>query len=222
MVNPNALALSLRDPGLGVLTGAISGADFGAEFGDDYGTDPFGDDGSGFGADFGAAAPASAIPKPTAQQALALWRSHHAAQAHTQRREMILEPNKGSKTKIERYTFPLSQALTIGTAVAISLSGNPTVTIRPQRVTCNAPGPMFAFLNSIQVSNVNGVVGTGVEDAYDYNANGVGQTLDMPTIEPAQRATVVGSYTGLVPTGIPLGLSTFFTVSFKGPAEMVA
>jgi hypothetical protein len=193
--------------------GLEAGAEFGAEFGDEYGADDY-------GAEFGAA---RRRRRPNPQQALAVFNKAQAMQERSARRNMLLEPNKGSSVKVERYSFPLSNTIVLGTAVAFStLSGQPDTTIRPQRVTCNAPAPMFAFIQEIKVANVSVTVGSGLEDAWDYNANGVGQGLDMPTLSPANRATVLGSYSGFVPPGYVGGTSTSFTMTFKGPATIAA
>lgn len=241
MARPNAQLLALRDPAQAALFGVIALAgsnfggdsDFGAEFGDDddYGAEfgddddygaEFGDD--DYGADFGAARKPVKVKRPANQsQLVALWKNVHAKKAMAKRREMLLEPNKGSAVKIEKYTFTLSQAITLGTAAAFTtLTGQPDTSIRPQRLTCNAPAPMFAFLQEIKVANVSVSVGSGLEDAYNYNANGVGQSLDMPTLSPANRATILGSYTGFVPPGFVGGTAVYFSASMKGPASIVA
>ncbi len=239
MARPSAQQLSLRDPALAAVLGVIAlspsnfggDSDFGAEFGDDddmgddddYGAE-FGDD-DDYGADFGAAArrPVKVKRPANQQQLVALWKNHHAKKAVAKNRERLIEPNKGSAIKVEKYTFTLSQAITLGTAVAFTtLTGQPDTTIRPQRLTCNAPAPMFAFLQEIKVANVSVSVGSGLEDAYNYNANGVGQALDMPTLSPANRATILGSYTGFVPPGFVGGTAVYFSASMKGPATIVA
>ena len=69
---------------------------------------------------------------------------------------------------------------------------------------------------------LNPAVGAGQEDAFNYNANGVGQSLDMPTLNPANRATVLGNYTGFVPPGFIAATVVPFSVTFKGPATLVA
>jgi hypothetical protein len=237
---PNASLLAARDPatlavlGLAASTfGSQFAGEFSADYGDDTGVD-FGDDygdddiaasiGAEFGDDVGAAVAARVrARRPAANPAaLTAWKKQNAMQAKTQRRASILEPNKGSAVKVERYSFPISQAITIGVGVALALTGSPDVNIRPQRVTMNAPCQMFAFVAEIKVANVSVTVGGGYEDAFDYNANGVGQSLDMPTLSPANRASVLGNYTGLVPPGMVLGFASFFTVSFKGPASVIA
>ena len=237
---PNASLLAARDPATLAVLGLVASTfgsqfagEFGADFGDDTGVD-FGDDygdddiaasiGAEFGDDVGAAVAARVrARRPAANPAaLAAWNKQRAMQAKTQRRASILEPNKGSAVKVERYSFPISQAITIGVGVALALTGSPDVNIRPQRVTMNSPCQMFAFVAEIKVANVSVTVGGGFEDAFDYNANGVGQSLDMPTLSPANRASVLGNYTGLVPPGMVLGFASFFTVSFKGPASVIA
>jgi hypothetical protein len=246
MRNPNAKQLALRDPAmLALLIGSTSlrassdfggefsqagfnGGDFGgsSDFGDDYGDESFGDEygndvGTDFGDDYGAEF-GKRGGGPSHAALVALWNKKRAATARTSRRELMLEPNKGSSAKIERYVFTLSQPIVIGTAVALNMSSNPDTSIRPQRVTMNAPIPMFAFISELKVANVSVTVGGTNTDAFDFNAGGVGQALDMPTLSPANRATLLGNYTGLVPPGIPGGLSTFLTASFKGPASIVA
>jgi len=220
-MKPNARTLAMRDPALAAIMGVLgasAGADFGAEFGNDYGAE-FGDDFGEFGLDAPAVPVASS--KPNAQAMMALWQQHQMKRAHTTRREMLLEPNKGSTAKIERYSFSINQDIVLGTAQALELSGQPDTTIRPQRVTMNAPQPGFATIAEIKVANVSVTVG-GDEDAYDYNALAVGSTLDMPTLSPANRAKILGNYTGFVPPGFVGGSDYKFTASFKGPASIVA
>jgi len=220
----NSKNLALRDPALALLVGAVSGADFGAE--DDFGVD-FGDDyGYEFGDDWGADAPAPspaglAASRPSAAQIQAMWSQMKAERSQTQRRAMLLEPNKHSRVKVERYTFAVNQEIAIATAEALDMSGAPDVNIRPQRVTVNAPVPGFATISDIKVANVSVGVG-GTLDAYQFNANGVGQTLDMPTLTPANRARVTGNYTGITPTGYTAAAAFLVVASFTGPASIVA
>jgi hypothetical protein len=135
---------------------------------------------------------------------------------------LILEPNRGSAIKVERYSFSIDQDITLGTSEDINMTGQPDTTIRPQTVTMNAPTPMFATISNIKVANVSVTVGPGNEDAYNYNANGWGRNLDMPTLSPANRATITGRYTGYVPAGFVGGQEVNFNASFKGPASIVA
>lgn len=207
--------IALRDPALAAIMGGLPD-DFGHEGGDDFGVD-FGQDTWGY--EFGEDAPVSAMP--TKSEALTAWKAHTEQKMMTARRARILEPNKGSAVKIERYGFSVNQALVLGTASVISASNNPDTNIRPQRVTTNAPSPMFATLSQLSVANVNVLVG-GIFDAFDFNANGVQQELDLPTLTPANRATIAGSYTGLVPPGFVGGTSVTFALSLKGPASVIA
>lgn len=231
----NAQQLVNRDPAMAAAMGAFgsSQADFGSdigEFGGDYDFSGDGDfDFSGddfgftgheptfdgdFGDDFGAQRPA-ARQLAQVKRALAFRRVQH--------RRALINPNANSSLKVERYTFSISENITLGTAQAFAaLTGQPDVTIRPQRLTCNAPAPMFAFFQVIRMANVNITVGAGQEDAFNYNANGVGQSLDMPTLNPANRATVLGNYTGFVPPGFIAATVVPFSVTFKGPATLVA
>lgn len=210
MKNPKARDLAMRDPALAALMGAVSaGSDFGVEFGDD-------DD---YGFDFGADAVPMAAPSP--QKLMEAWQKHSLDQVTTRQRVRLLEPNKGSRVKVERYAFYINAALVLGTPSAIDASGNPDCDIRPQRVTCNAPSYGFVTLSNIKVANVSVLIG-GTADAFDFNANGVGQSLDLPTLSPANRASAQGNYTGFTPPGFAAGSAYSFCVGFKGPASMVA
>jgi hypothetical protein len=243
----NHRQLAMRDPAMAILLlgasapAGISGAEFGwepesfsAEFGTEFAAefanDPnemfaagdfgFGDD---YGAEFGAPAKALAPPRPTAQQALAAYQKLARAQAQTANRARLIEPNKNSSAKIERYSFTISEEIELGNdSTFTDLSDQPDTTIRPQVVTMNAPTPMFAFVNNIKMANVSITVGSGEEDAYNYNANGWGKSLDMPTLSPSNRATVNGRYTGYLPPGFVGGTLVPFSVNFKGPATIVA
>jgi len=237
-MRPNASILAMRDPALAAILGAFSGGNFGSErsrshagqadfgdeddFGDDMGDDVGDDAGAEFGDDYGAEFGAAAVVRrPTQAAMIRAWRARRAANRRTHRRELLLEPNKGSTQKVERYSFSVNQALVLGTAAAIVASGNPDTTIRPQRVTMNAPTMGFATVTEIKVANVAVTVG-GIGDAFEYSPVGVGMSLDMPTLSPANRATVLGFYTGFVPPGFVLAAPYTFVASFKGPASIVA
>jgi len=220
-MRPNSKQLAHRDPALAALMGAIAigGADFGNDdAGDDYG-DEYGDDEAGDDAmaadDFGGRRRRPARPA-AGGQAMAMWREQRAAQ-----RASLLNPNAGSKVKVEVFSFTLSTPIVLTTASALSLTGFPNVPIRPKRVTMNAPAPGFALITDIKVANLSAFIGGGSEDAFNYSALGVGQSLDLPTLSSSTPATVLGNYTGFLPPGY-VALSAYtFTVSFKGPAKMV-
>ncbi len=240
-MRPNSRNLSQRDPALAVLMGAIGapGSDFGAS--PSFGWEPdlqpeFWTSQSWQPAyEFGVEAPAPPMHRPMAphaahpamhhpdfNQMLALWHRHHAMRAHTGRREMLLEPNKGSAVKIERYSFGINTTITLGVVGApLTLTGQPDVNIRPQRVIMNAPSPGFAIIDEIKVANVSVTVGVQ-EDAFNYSALAQNSHLDMPTLSPANRATVLGEMTGFVPPGFTGGASYLFTTSFQGPASVIA
>lgn len=219
-MRPNAKTLAMRDPALAAALGAINGSDFGAEedYGDDYGAE--------FGDDYGAEAPAGVRPllrrpAPNSAAMAQAFARMQAEQAQSRRRSAILDPNRGSNIKVERYSFSLNAPVTLGTAVGVSVSRNPDVTIRPQRVTINAPTPGFFMVSEIKVANVSVTMGDA-EDGYNYSALGVGQTLDMPTLTPAMRASVIGNYTGVVPPGFVGASPYLLNFNFKGPASVVA
>lgn len=237
--------LAMRDPALAALLGALPGSDFGAEFGGseydmngqsgvipDRGADMGAEFGAefgyyGYGADAPPAMPHGAHVMPHRGHAAihpehaALLRAHHHRQHQTEVRERLLEPNKGSTTKVERYDFSLNQTLTIGTPVVVDMSLQPSVTLRPQRLICNAPAPGFVSFLTIQVANVAVTVGNAT-DAYSYSAVAVGSHLDCPTLSPANRATLAGTYSGYSPVGYAPASLFLFVSTFQGPATIVA
>ncbi len=226
MRNPNSRALALRDLALASVMGVVGqpGSDFGSDFDDDFGAD-FGDDFDGdFGSDFGAfgfgadAMAAAAAPVQVAK-AVSYYKKAAAEHAHGQRRQMLLDPNKGSAIKVERYAFNLSTTVTLGTVVTLNITGQPDYEIRPQRVIMNAPAPGFVVVNEIKVANVS-VTSGGSEDAFGYSAQAQGCELDMPKLTPANRATVLGGYTGFVPPGYVGGNAFLFSASLRGPANL--
>lgn len=145
-----------------------------------------------------------------------------AQQAATASRAAILDPNEHSHLKIERYSFSMSPAenFVLSTPVAFEATLQPNTRIRPQRIVMNSPMPNFVILDSLQVANVNVFVGTA-EDAFTYSAQAQGVMLDLPTLDPANRATVSGSYTGLLPANYASEFSFQFIVTFQGPSTIV-
>lgn len=177
-----------------------------------HGVPPFWDGAYGY---YGHGFPAG----PHAQLAPEVWAAEHAA---TARRAAILDPNEHSRLKIERYSFAISpdENFSLGTPVAFEATLQPNTRIRPQRIVTNAPVPNFVLLDGIQVANVNVLVGS-TEDAYTYAAPAQGVMLDLPTLDPANRATVSGSYTGLLPPGYASEFSFQFITTFQGPSTIV-
>ena len=190
-MKPNAKDLALRDSALAALVGGMP-ADFGNEFGGGFGDEA-----------------------PTPQNMALAYNEKMATRA----RERILRPNQDSTAKIQRYCFAINQALTVGTTVPLSMSGNPETEFRPQRITANVPSVGFCTFNTMKVANVGILVG-GIVDAYDFASVGVGQSLDVPTLSPANAAKVNGTYTGTAPLPLVLGDAFLFSVSFKGPANL--
>jgi hypothetical protein len=184
----------------------------------------------GFGADAALAKPAgAAVPQAhplhpaQAQRTMAIVAKHNAESARTAHRESLLHPNKGSRVDIERYDFSINQSpsLVLGTASTIAMSTQPAVTVRPQRCTFNAPSVGFAQISAILSANVNGLVGQSL-DAGNYGPTSFGVHLDLPTLSPANKLQINGTYSGLVPTGFPIAFAFPFTASFQCPATVVA
>src|SRR5579872_845210 len=144
-----------------------------------------------------AAGGSPSIPKPTnAQEVQQVWNAHHAKAAIGMQRASLLDPNAHSTVKVERYPFSINITLALGTPSAFNSTLQPTTRIRPQRVVFNAPTVGFCLISTIQISNVNVVIGAS-EDAFTYSAGAQGVMLDLPTLDTSYRATVTGNYTGL-------------------------
>ena len=203
-MRPTNKQLAMRDPALAIMLGALAqpGSDFGTEFGmktrfgDDYGDD---------------------VPTPENMQKA--WNKH----MDTKRREKVLEPNKDSDAKIQRYTFAANQTLTLGLGVAVNAGQNPETHIRPQRITVNTPWGFAGFgtLSSIKVANVGVIVG-GVKDMSDFAATAFDTHLDVPTLSPANRVVATGLYSGRTPPGYVPASAFELCISYTGPASMVA
>ena len=239
-MRPTSQNLALRDPALASLIGAVGakGSNFGNDgvgyfgFAGDVG---FAGDTAGFGGFRPPPGPQLGGLPPHAEHAVrqAHGRMQHMEReyaramewhnrrlAHTQGRQGLLNPNAHSEVKVERYDFSLSQpGITSGTSSAISITGSPDTDLRPQRVITNAPTVNFVYLSLIKVANVVVFVGPGVSDAFTYSALAVGSVLDMPTLTPANRATVVGEYTGLEPAPYTSTVFTF-CLTLQGPASV--
>ena len=145
--------------------------------------------------------PGNKPEKGVIREVLGAWVDREVARRLTSIRELLLDPNRGSSVKIERYSFGINTTISLGVAGApLTLTGQPDVNIRPQRIIMNAPSPGFAIIDEIKVANVSCTVGVQ-EDAYNYSAGAHNSHLDMPTLSPANRATVLGEMTGRVPEG---------------------
>ena len=213
-------------------------SDFGVDFGDDENYDmgftEFGGDtqfgGLTDGAQFGgppappAAAPhhAAAAHHGATPQGRAIIAAHLRKQAHRDHRAMLLEPNKYSDLKVERYSFSIVTTISaLGTMQALTGSNSPDVNFRPQRVTSNVVSPGMVLISDARVANVSFTVG-GMIDAWQWNANAVGQHLDVPTLTPANKASFSGTYTNLVPSPLSGTGSYTFILAFSGPSSIVA
>lgn len=140
----------------------------------------------------------------------------------TASRTALMDPNRDSSVKVERYSFAFSPAanLVLGTASNIpTFTQQPSTSIKGQRVVMNAPVPGFVLVSTLQIANVNVLVG-GTEDAFTYSAGAQGVTLDLPRLDPQNRATSAGAYTGVLPPGYTNGASFQFIISLQGPATL--
>jgi len=150
------------------------------------------------------------------------WEHSYENPASTASRSFLLDPNRDSKVKVERYSFSFSPPdnLVLGTATDMgAFTQQPSTSIKGQRVIMNAPIPGFVTVDTLQIANVNVFVGT-TEDAYTYNAGAQGVMLDLPRLDPQNRATASAVYTGALPAGYTAGLSFQFIITLQGPAVL--
>lgn len=141
--------------------------------------------------------------------------------AGTSGREAALYPNANSLAKIQKYVFAVNQTVVQQTPIAIAATQNPQTQIRPQRVTCNSPLEGWGTLTNVQLANVNVLVG-GTIDMFDFSARAMDSQMDLPTLSPANAVQVAGAYSGLLAPGYVSGANFIWTLSFKGPSNMVA
>jgi hypothetical protein len=151
----------------------------------------------------------------------AIVAQHLAESRATSQRTRLLEPNAGSKVKVERYRFALNQNVNVGTAANFTISGAPDFNLRPQRVVTNVSVPGFILISEGKVANVSFTSG-GSLDAWELNANAVDSMLDIPTLSPANKATIIMSSSTFIPTGFTNTSVFTFVVSFVGWSTIAA
>lgn len=236
----NFQEMASRDPAIAALMGAIPGYDFGHDVGYTEPTPPqygFGDDYNDYGWGFGLGSafdPSMNIgfgaakhpAHPAARRPPIAHPAHpaHPANDHssTYNRTLLLDPNRNSTVKVERYSFSFSPtaALVLGTASSISnFTEQPAASIKGQRILMNAPQEGFVYISQLQIANVNVMIG-GTEDAYTYSPRSNGVMLDLPRLDPQNRATAAGSYSGFLPPGFSAAASFTFIITMQGPAVL--
>lgn len=236
-MRPTSASLTMRDPAMAALMGALPGsnfgalrrgtsqptgrgrgrssADFGFGFGDEAGADAGADVEGEYGADMGA----HHKHKHHGHHKHPHIAAHERMLAETHHRMRMLDPNGSSRVKIEGYSFPFGQNITLGTTSAINATLQPNAMIKPVQVMMNAPSYGFVTISSLLIANVNAILGTS-DDAYNYNANALRTYTKLPLLDMSTRATVAGAYTGLVPPGFAPAFVYPFTVTVMGPAVL--
>jgi len=169
-----------------------------------------------------AAHPASPTGQVQAKEVAKRWElgNPHSTASRT----ALLDPNRDSSVKVERYSFSFSPAAPIvlggGAPVAIpTFTQQPSTSIKGQRLLMNAPVPGFIQISTLQIANVNVLVGAA-EDAFTYSPLAMGVMLDLPRLDPQNRATAAGTYSGMLPLGYTAGFSFTFVITLLGPATL--
>jgi hypothetical protein len=226
-----AVSMQSYQPGADPRSTSPYGADFG-----DFGYGGFGVDAPGAPPAPMAGAPHPAAPgmgghhpappNPHPHELARVWHEHHARQhhehlmaQHQMHRELLLDPNKYSRLKVERYSFTLIQAFVFGNPADLNTTLQPACKMRPDRIVTNIPIPFMMELDTLQVSNVNVLIGSG-EDAWVYNPGAQNVVLQLPTVEPAFRVTLTGFYTGVYPSGYQSGNPFNFRTGLQGWAVL--
>lgn len=169
----------------------------------------------------GASVSYEGAPLPPQNAMQRAWLAIQEQKGITHKRSLVLEPNRGSRLKIQRYNFNISETFVIGTEQGFQIALTPAVTFRPQRVTSNAPCENFVLLSQLQVSTVNAIIG-GLADAWQFNANGQGQELDLPTVGPEISVSIAGTYLGTATPQFAPTQKYVFIVGINGPATLTA
>lgn len=145
---------------------------------------------------------------------------HVRMQRATMERALLLDPNRYSTIKVYGYSFSLTVPLVMGTEKQyFEETLQPNSKIRPKRMVTNVEAPRMIELSSVQVANVNVLIGME-EDAYIYGPNSFGMYTEFPTLDTSTRATMTGSYSGYTPRDYTKDFPFKFVLTFQGPAAL--
>lgn len=108
---------------------------------------------------------------------------------------------------MNRFALSLSKSVLLGKEAEIeheltmaeAFKDNPELRgFRPQRLSINAAGPGLFLLKEVIVRDVNIILGN-MMDAWQFNPNSVGMSLDAPSLRRIDKVSFKGTYTGRVP-----------------------
>lgn len=122
---------------------------------------------------------------------------------------------------VYRFCVQGSENIVIGEPSTFRISATTDLRIKPQRLTSNALCGGMVYFRDIKCCNVSCLLGDGEEDAFNYEAHSVGQSMDFPEMLPANSTLFTCRYTGLIPSGYTKGDIFTFSVSLKGPARFI-
>ena len=148
----------------------------------------------------------------------------------------------GSDVKSDRYSMTVPVKLVLGTRQIFDAALWTMVTFKPELIVTNAPAPCFVVLDSVIVDGVEIVCFSGEMgvDAYIYRPAKNPKDFDHPTEDERREfdersearqikapnialcehgISVVGSYSGLVPSGCKVGETVTFRVGLQGPIQ---
>jgi hypothetical protein len=121
---------------------------------------------------------------------------------------------------LEEFTCTLSCMLKLGTPSFIYVQQHPDTWFRANKVSVNVPCENMVWLGALMCANVNTMVG-GLMDAHCFKS--AGQSLDMPTLSPANRFVLIGWYNGMIPPGYEgkAGTDFLFDLTLTGTSTLV-
>lgn len=165
--------------------------------------------------------------KPTPQEAEIAFKRMSERERATHERVALLDPNRNSDIKIERYVFSLNpvqfsqgEGLKWGVLNGWTAFKSPQVPFRAERLVLNVPIRGLVYLNTIQAANINAQIG-GIADAYSFNANSQ-NAISLPVLLPQNTMQVAGTWTNVVPSPYRENIEFVLCIDFFGWATIIA
>jgi hypothetical protein len=165
----------------------------------------------------------------------------------TEERELLLEPNKFSEVKIEKYALGFEFVLNLGSPCLLKGTISPDVHFRCSLFQANVPCSNFARVTDFYVANVGCICVGGARgsSAADVSVDPAGTEMktvycepggaidlwnfrepvaliDTPTAAPANKFTFNGVYDGNIPDGYKKGDTFRLSVMLAGYASITA
>lgn len=128
--------------------------------------------------------------------------------------------------EMKRYTYAMNIELVLGEdqaferEVDLSPMFEEIQSLRPQRLTTNAPTPGFVMLTRVRLGDAEVLLNGEQLDAWAWNPNAVGQHQSTPPLTKGAKAILKGHYTGLVPPALAGKQDFTFMLCMTGPCDV--